>query len=183
MVQDMIATQRGGRLKPMTDCYIKIGDFPIYMYILPDISDSHSASYNTKNGTGRSLPTYTFSYGEARTIGWNMHLYADSYDALSYNLKILRMLEALTYPRSNAKNLPFLPPNIVKLKCGEVLGSYEICAVLKSYSVKFPNDVPWSPPLEGFSYIPYKIDVDLSFEAVYDAGTLPGSERIITDGN
>jgi len=180
----MAATSaRGGQLNFIPDCYIKIGDLPIQMYIMPDISDSHNASYSKTNGTGRSLPTYTFSNGDARTISWSMHLFADSENTLNYNLKILRLIESLTYPRTVARTVPFLPPNIVKLKCGEVLGSYEICAVLQSYSVKFPTDVPWSAPQNGNSYIPYKIDIDLNFEAVYDAGTLPGSERIITDGN
>jgi hypothetical protein len=173
----------GGGLNFIPDCYIKIGDLPIYMYIMPEISDSHNAAYSKTNGVGRSLPTYTFSNGDARTISWSMHLYADTLNTLNYNLKILRLIESLTYPRNTARTVPFLPPNIVKLKCGEALGSYEICAVLMSYSVKFPTDVPWSVPQDGKSYIPYKIDVDLNFEAVYDAGTLPGAERIITDGN
>jgi len=182
-MQTMIATSEGGRLRYIDDCYIKIGDFTFKMYIMPEISDSHAANYNSKNGTGRSIPTYTFANGDKRSISWTVHLFADSSEALEFNLKLLRMLESLTYPRSNARTLPFLPPNIVKLKCGEVLGSYELCAVLTNYSVKFPTDVPWSPQMNGRSYIPYKFDIDCSFEAVYDSGTLPGAERILSDGN
>lgn len=180
----MLATsQYGGQLKFIPDCYIAVGDFKVQMYIMPDIGDGHSAEYATTNGTGRSLPTYTFSYGGARTISWTIHLYADTQNTLQYNLRILRLFESLTYPRSSARSLPFLPPQIVKLKCGEILGSYEICAIVKSYSVKFPTDVQWSEERNGVGYIPYKFDIDLTLEAVYDAGTLPGAERIITDGN
>lgn len=183
---DMLATKTGGQFNDLQDCYIRIGDFKMYMYNMPDISDSHNATYNTQNGTGRSLPTYTFSYGGDRTISWTIHFYADSQKRLLWNLDMLRLLESLTYPRTETRSMPFVPPQIVKLKCGEVLGSYEICAIVESYSVKFPVDVPWSLPgylNQGKSYIPYKFDVDLSMKAVYDSGTLPGSERIITDGN
>lgn len=178
-------TQEGGQFSYIDDCYIKVGDFKMMMYIMPEISDSHSATYNTQNGTGRSLPTYTFSYGADRAISWTIHFYADTQKRLLWNLDMLRLLESLTYPRTTTRNMPFVPPQIVKIKCGEVLGSYEICAVVESYSVKFPADVQWSMPsyTGGKSYIPYKFDVDLSMKVVYDAGTLPGAERIITDGN
>jgi hypothetical protein len=174
-----------GQLYRIDDCYIKVGNFHIWMYILPEISDKHDASYSSTNGTGRSLPNLTFSYGGSRTISWSAKLFAQDAQGLRDNLTILRLLESLTYPRvgADSRTLPYLPPYIVKLKCGEILGKYELCAVLKDYSVKFPNDVPWSSRQGGISYVPYKIDIDLNFEAVYDSGTLPGAERIITEGN
>jgi hypothetical protein len=89
-------------------------------------------------------------------------------------------------------NLPFSPPLIAKIKCGAVLGDYSQCVILENYSVKFPTDCPWAEVVDdpnvstssvGRTYFPYKLEIDLTFKAVYDAGTLPGSERIITEGN
>ena len=187
----MIATTATGILKDIPDCYIQVGNLqPIYMYVMPDIGDGHGSTYQTQNGIGRSMPSYTFSYGDARSISWTIHLYADSQERLLSNLQILRTLEAATYPRTATDlQIPFVPPWICKLKCGEVLGSidYEIQAVLKSYNVKFPVDVQWAEPfaINGVKYgaIPYKFDIDCQFEVVYAAGSLPGAERIIRYGN
>ena len=187
----MNATTGTGKFVNIPDCYIQIGSQePIYMYIMPDIGDQHEAKYNTQDGIGRSMPMYTFAFGGVRSISWTIHLYADSLDRLISNLQVLRRIEACTYPRvDQVKDLPFTPPSICRLKCGEVLGSptYEISAVLKSYNVKFPVDVQWSGPIsykgQNYSSIPYKFDIDCSFEVVYSAGTLPGAERIVQFGN
>jgi hypothetical protein len=187
----MIATTATGILKDIPDCYIQVGNLPrIYMYVMPDIGDGHNATYQAQTGIGRSLPSYTFSFGDKRSISWAIHLYADSQERLVYNLKVLRTLEAATYPRTASDNqIPFVPPWICKLKCGEVLGSidYETQAVLTSYNVKFPVDVQWAEPFSanGINYgaIPYKFDIDCQFEVVYAAGSLPGAERIIKYGN
>jgi hypothetical protein len=45
---------------------------------------------------------------------------------------------------------------------------------LKSYSVKFPTDVVWDQDF----YVPYKFDVDTSWDVVYRSSELPGQERI-----
>jgi hypothetical protein len=180
----MLGTTDTGIFRFVDDCYIQVGSLaPIRMYIMPDISDSHSANWPTQNGIGRSLPAYTFGNGEARTISWTIHLYADYPDRLIYNLQTLRIIESCTYPRNGTGALPFVPPSICKLKCGATLGSYPIAAVLKSYSVSFPVDVPWSENISGYGPIPYKFDIQCSFEVVYDASQLPGAERIITEGN
>ena len=56
--------------------------------------------------------------------------------------------------------------------------SQELCSVLKSCSVKFPKDVPWS----DLGYIPYKFEVSLTFDIVYATDNLPGQERIAQFG-
>ena len=68
-----IATQdQGYLLKPIPDCYIRVGTYYISMYVLPDISDSHSASFGEENGIGRSMPIKTFGQGGNREIQWKI---------------------------------------------------------------------------------------------------------------
>lgn len=173
-----LATNTSGVLNYLNDCYVSIGGVKIIMNNLPDIGDTHDASYATETGVGRALPTRTFSNGGDRKITWTIHFLADNDAKLNENLQALRLIEGATYPRALVGNLPYLPPPICKLKCGKLLGNYELCAVLESYNVKFPTDIPWSDN----GYIPYKFDVDLSFAVVYDSANLPGAERIITLG-
>jgi hypothetical protein len=188
----MKATLENGQFAPIRDCYIEAGGVRWPMYILPEISDSHAAQYTAQNAVGRSIPNYIFNQGGDRNIGWQVKLYADSYERLLYNFYFLRFIESLTYPRIMQGNLPFAPPLIAKVKCGALLGDYSQCVILENYSVKFPTDCPWAEVVSdpnvsgggsGRTYFPYKLEIDLTFKAVYDAGTLPGSERIITEGN
>jgi len=172
------ATTGTGTLQYLQDCYISIGGVKIIMNNLPDIGDQHDASYATENGVGRSMPTRTFSNGGDRKISWTAHFIAENESKLTDNLKALRLIEGATYPRAIVNNLPYLPPPICKIKCGKLLGDYELCVVLESYSIKFPTDIPWSDN----GYIPYKFDVDMSFAVVYDSANLPGAERIISLG-
>jgi hypothetical protein len=53
----------------------------------------------------------------------------------------------------------------------------ELCAVMKSYSVKFDTSVPW----DEINFMPYKLDVDMQFDVIYDQSDLPGAETILTD--
>ena len=48
---------------------------------------------------------------------------------------------------------------------------------MKSYSVKFDTSVPW----DETNFIPYKLDVDMQFDVIYDQSDLPGAETILTD--
>lgn len=173
-----LATTKNGQLNYIADCYINVGGVRITMNNLPDISDGHDATYSSENGVGRSIPTRTYSYSGDRNISWSAHFIADTSAALNQNLQALRLLESATYPRSSVGSLPYLPPHICKIKCGKLLGDYELCVVLNSYSVKFPIDIPWSEN----GYIPYKFDVELQFTVVYDSANLPGSERILILG-
>lgn len=175
----MKATLPGGDLIPIPDCYVQCGDGNlIEMKILPDISDNKSAAYNDEPIIGRSLPLKTFSHGENRAISWTAHFIVCKSGDAQEHLANLRSIEGCVYPQDNSTATPYEPPPICKIKCGQILGDDELCVVLKSYSVKFPTDIAWDEDL----YIPYKFDVDMSFEVVYDSNDLPGADRIFTSG-
>ena len=163
----------------------------INMYILPDISDSKSANYAPENGIGRSNPFTIFSYSELRTISWTCHFIIQSeFGSLSEPnsagriLESIRSLQSAVYPRDSYGS----PPPLCKLKCGDLLASNEteVCAVLRSYSVKYDTSVPWfteqENPQLAARLVPYKIDVDLQFDVVYNQTSLPTSSKILKTG-
>ena len=193
----------GVELQALRDCYIQVGSDSanrILMYTLPDISDSHEASYGEETGIGRSMPVKTFGSGTNRVISWTAVFVANDKDMLIRNLKSLRLLQSATYPRDySGVELPYAPPTLCYLRCGDLLAnqadsngniivnnyytntpraSQELCSVLKSCSVKFPKDVPWS----DLGYIPYKFEVSLTFDIVYATDNLTGQERIAQFG-
>lgn len=174
------ATRPGGPLIPITDCQIEIPGYgSIVMNNLPDISDSKSASYNDESVPGRSTTMKTFSHSENRTISWTIHFFTVQASDVSENLQAMRALESAVYPREGTGGASYLPPPICRLQCGSLLASGQpICAVLKSYSVKFPTDVSWDKD----TYLPYKFDVDTQWEVVYTSSDLPGQDRIISSG-
>lgn len=177
----MKATLASGDLVPLENCYINIPELnkKIVMNILPDISDTKSASYSDENAIGRSSPFKNFSHSENRTITWNVHFMVCKEGDQDKILGYLRVFEACAYPFSEGSGgAPYAPPPICHLKCGKFLSSKdEICAVLKSYNVKADPSVPW----DENSYMPYKLDVDLSFDVVYDQSDLPGAKQIIME--
>jgi hypothetical protein len=160
-------------------CYIKVGtNEPIYMNILPDIQDGKGAQYSDESAIGRSNPYKTYSYSENRTIGWTCHFLVTDETSLQTILDNLRILESAVYPSDGGLGgVPYQPPPVCKLRCGKLLSKDELCAVMKSYSVKFDTQVPWHET----SYLPYKLDVDLQFDVVYNQRSLPNSEKILTD--
>lgn len=174
------ATSTTGNLLPIQDCYIRVDGTVIYMYTLPTISDSHGADYSAENGIGRAIPTQTFQNGTSRTISWDVTFISDGESKLNKNLSYLRLLQSCTYPVDSPSqaSVPFLPPKILKIKCGKLLGDYELCVILKQVQINWPIDVPWS----SFSYIPYKFNAGLSFEVVYNSAELPGQSRILKLG-
>ena len=180
----MLATLVGSdHLLPIKKCYIEIPIFAtkIIMDVLPDISDGKSASYNDETAMGRSMPFKTFNSSENRSISWTAHFIVSSSADFNRFITYIRTIEACTYPFTSAIGLPFTPPPICKLRCGELLSSQEdndVSAVLKSYSVKFDTSVPWDED----TMIPYKIDLDMQFEVVYNQSNLPGAERIVKGG-
>jgi len=183
-----LATLSGGNLIPMDDCFIEVGDIfeegLIKMKVLPEISDQKSAEYNDEAIIGRTQPLKTYSHSANRVISWTIHLIVVEKNDIERNIKIMRVLESLTYPRSGGfatSGAPFLPPQIIRIKCGQVLAKEPLCVVLKSYNVKFATDVAWFTDEKGLS-IPGKIDIDLNFEVVYDSADLPGQSKIIESG-
>jgi hypothetical protein len=185
--------QYSGTLNEIPDCSIKVGsaggdsggEQEIIMYTLPDISDSKSANYAPENGIGRSNPFTIFSYSELRTISWTCHFIVQTLrgpNSASEILRNIRVLQSAVYPRDSFGS----PPPLCKLKCGDLLASNdtEVCAVLRSYSVKYDTSVPWfsGPPTDANRLVPYKIDVDLQFDVVYNQTSLPTSSTILTTG-
>lgn len=177
----MKATLPSGVLVPIQECYIDIPDLSekIIMTILPDISDSKSVSYPDENAIGRSMPFKSYQNSENRNISWTAHFMVCKDGDQQQIINWLRAIEACSYPMTQTTGgAPYSPPPICHLKCGELLSSNELCAVLLSYSVKFDTSVPW----DEIGYVPYKLDVDMQFAVVYNQADLPGAEKIIFDG-
>ena len=176
----MKATLPSGALVPIRECYIDVDNLErIEMRILPDISDSKSANYADETAIGRSFPIKNYSYSENRTISWTVHFMVcqdgDQEDIMDH----LRLLESCVYPTQ--EETPYAPPPICQIRCGELLSKDgPLCCILRSYSVKFPTDVAWEEYQD--SYVPYKLDVDLQFEVVYDSKCLPYASDIVASG-
>jgi hypothetical protein len=175
----MQATAPGGNLVEIEDCYIDIGGGTVLTQrILPDISDSKGASYPEEPLMGRSTPLKTYSHSETRTISWTMHFIVCKEEDIHQNLMDLRAICSAVYPLDQVGNAPYQPPNLCHIKCGSLLADDALCAAMKSYSVKFPPDVAWDEE----TLLPYKFDVDMSFEVVYDSSELPGADCILATG-
>jgi len=178
------ATVPGGPLVALQDCWIKIPvgnsmEYTVDLYSLPDISDSKSASYNDEPIIGRAFPLKTYSHSDNRTISMQLHFFVTHPDDVTKNLDHLRALESAVYPRvDDISGAPFVPPPVCRIKCGELLAREHLCVVLKQYSVKFPIDVAW----DENTYIPWKFDVDTTWEVVYKSPDLPGQRRILFTG-
>jgi len=177
----MKATGPDGKLLDLEECYIStpFKQTPLKMKILPDIGDQKNANYGSEPVIGRSSPITTYSHSEVRTISWTCHFMATEESELYDNMENLRMLEACIYPQTEGqKQTTYRPPPICKIRCGRLLGDEDLCVIMKSYNIKFPTDMVW----DDRTYMPYKFDLDLSFEVVYDSADLPGSERIFKSG-
>jgi hypothetical protein len=199
-------TQTNYQLARIPDCYIRVSNFlgnvpilnesKIVMKTLPEISDQRDVQYGEQNGIGRSMPLKTFGQGGARIINWTATFVADTEEEAILNLQRFRVLASCTYPRKQVDGISYAPPYLLYLKCGKLLSgdiiginpnvsippksesTEELCAILKSYNVKWPKDVPW----QQITYIPYKFEVSLVFEIVYSSTNMPGAERIIMGG-
>jgi len=177
------ATIIGGSLVPIRDCYVTIpngGDeFKLVFKVLPDISDSKTASYNDETVIGRASPLKTYSQSDNRTISMTIHMVVSSAEDVDYNLRAMRAIQSAVYPRKGQNGAPFVPPPVCRMKCGRLLAEgEELCVILKSYSVKFPTEIAW----DESSYTPYKFDIDTQWDVVYTSADLPGQERIFTSG-
>jgi len=169
----MKATIPGGNLVELDDCYISVDGVAVIMDILPDISDSKSANYANENAIGRTAPFVVFSNGELRTISWTCHFIVKKDGDIEKYMGYIRALQSAVYPQNEIG----YPPPICRLYCGNLLSTNELCAVLKSYTIKFDTTVPWDED----SKIPYKLDIDLQFDVVYNQTELPVSNNILKD--
>ena len=170
-----------GNLQDIGDCYITVPGFgDIILNNLPDISDTKSAQYNDTPVIGRSFPIKTYSHSENRSISIGIHLIVVDRGDINKNLGILRAIESAVYPMKGDGVNPFKPPPVCQIKCGSILGDGELCAVLRTYTVKFPPDVIWDTI--GGTLIPYKFDIETQWDVVYTADSLPGQEMILQDG-
>jgi hypothetical protein len=180
----MKATTPTGKLQPIEKCYIIIPnsmgkDAKIIMDNLPDISDSKSASYTDETAIGRSSPYKNYGYSENRSISMTIHFIVSGPGDTVANLERLRLIESAVYPRDSAdQGMPFKPPPVCRIRCGDLLAKEDLCVILKSYSVKFPTDVS----LDETNFCPFKFDVETTWEAVYKSSELPGQENIIDLG-
>jgi hypothetical protein len=170
-----------GDLAYIPDCEIVIpgAGSPIRMRSLPDISDSKSAVYNSEGIIGRSFPLYTYSHSADRSLNIQIHFFIINQGDGERNLADLRKIQSALYPRPGGDlGVPYKPPPICTIKCGKLLAQTPVCAILQSYSVKFPTEVAWDED----TYCPYRFDVDTNWLVVYTSSTLPFQEQIITAG-
>ncbi len=188
VINKIKATSNGGALVNIggesKDCYLDIPNAGrMLFYILPEISDSKSAHFNDEPVIGRSFPVKTYSHSDNRTISMKVHfvVWADgdvnTPGSPAYNLKWLRAIQSAVYPEDD-KLAPYKPPPICKLRLGDLLGDFDMCAILTQYSVSYPTDCVWDEELK----IPYKFEVDTTWHAVYQTSMLPGQQRIVALG-
>lgn len=180
MANNNRATIEGGIINPLDpdQFYIKIGKHTVKFYCLPDITDSKSASYNDEPIIGRSFPMKTYSHSENRTITVQLHFFVIKESDINENIDNLFNIKSAVYPRDGNGGTPFRPPPVCQLKFGRLLGIDPVCVILRSYSVKFPTDVAWD---QG-TFLPYKFDIDTTWEEAPNSANLPGQEKIIASG-
>lgn len=177
------ATISGGSLVPINGCHITIpykgSEFKVILKVLPDITDAKSASYNDEVVIGRSSPLKTYSQSDNRSISMVLHMVVSESADVNYNLNALRAIQSAVYPRDGEGGAPFVPPPVCRIKCGKLLSSDgELCVILKNYSVKFPTEVAWDEE----TFVPFKFDIETSWDVVYKSYDLPGQERIFEFG-
>lgn len=177
----MKASLPGGSPKQIPECEIRGSKISILLYVLPEITDSKSAVWNDEPIMGRSFPVKTYARSDNRSISMNLHFYITKPEDVNRNLDYLRQIESLTYPQPGNGSYPFLPPKIVTIKCGKLLGNNGLCVILKNYSVNYPTNVPWAE--NDGAYLPYKFSVSTTWDAIHSNKELPNSEKILTGGS
>jgi len=145
---------------------------------LPDLGDGKQAVYNNIPVMGRSAPFYTYSHSGDRTINLQLHFFITKKGDADTNLKQLRLIQSAVYPRQGNEPVPYIPPTVRQIKMGQLLGTSPLCAILQSYSVRFPTDVAW----DKVTMCPYRFDVDTSWYIVYSSENLPHANRIVYSG-
>lgn len=180
----MKATERFGQLKELPSCDIIIpGAEKIQLYVLPEMSDRKGLNYEDLPVVGRALPITTFSHGENRTVTMKIHLLTlneEGPNSIKDNMRILRTLQSMAYPRNGDAGRPYLPPPLAQIRVGSRLTSQSggyVCAMLREVNVTYPTDVAVDP----VTMLPYKFEIDLTWQIVFPSNQLPGHETIMKD--
>jgi hypothetical protein len=182
----MRATLADGQLISIPNCYVHIstpdGGTDILMQSLPDISDGKSATYADESAIGRSTPFKTFSNSDNRAISWTAHYIVTKKSDIKLFFSYIRAIQSAVYPFDNRDGTtggaPYAPPPICQIECGKLLSnSGPLNAIMKNYSIKFDTSVPWDEE----TLLPYKFDIDMTFDVIFNQSNLPGSKLIFTD--
>lgn len=170
--------------------------YTVNLRILPEVTDSKSAEYPDENIIGRSAPVKVYSHSGNRQIGWKCTFITTKQDDILQNYRNLRALQSAVYPDdgdSISIDAPYIPPPICKIRLGSLLTSDNIggpndcgrnstssgknewlSVVLRQYTCTFPVDVMWDEE----TYLPYRFNVDLTWDVIYTNTNLPGQSRI-----
>ena len=179
----MKATQQFGQLTAIPNCSITIdadtGPQQIEFFILPDITDTKSANYQDENIMGRATTVKSYDSSGVRAVSMELHFIALKQADIQTNLGNLRLLQAAVYPRPGQNQAPYLPPPICQITCGKLLGDNGICAILRSYNVRFDTTMVFDED----TLLPYKFDVSTQWEVVYSNDNLPGADKIAGFGS
>lgn len=160
----------GGKCELQTPCGC------ITLKILPDITDTKSATYVSDPAPGRSSPMLTYAYSDPRTISTELHFMITKFDDIEENLKAIRIIQQLVLPGPQSGVAPFTPPPVVRFVCGVLMdGSEGLCLVLKNYSIRYPTEVAW----DTVTFIPYRFSISCSWEVVYPCNKLPTNKCIL----
>jgi hypothetical protein len=178
----MKATDANGLLTQIEGCTISIpGAGTLIPRILPEISDSKSASYTDEVVIGRSFPIKTFSHADNRVFSVRWHFLIINAQTRTEAVNGLKAIQSCVYPYDQSANgsTPYAPPAICKLSCKRLFATGKdeaICAVLRRYAVSYPTEVGWDEE----TYLPYKFSVEMEWEAVFASTNLPGRDKIIS---
>lgn len=173
------ATQANGALQEITQCRISTPNGVIRLKILPEITDSKGANYQSEPIIGRTTPILNYSYSEPRMINSELTFMITQCQDIVDNLTYLRLIESLVYPGDPVPGgAPYTPPPVSKFVCGKLLGDSGVCVILKSYSVRYQSDVAW----DAETYLPYKFTVSCQWEVVYACSNIPTNCMIRTAG-
>ncbi len=154
----------GGKCEIQTPCGC------ITLKILPDITDSKSATYVSDPAPGRSSPMLTYAYSDARMINTELHFMITVFEDIEENLKNIRIIQNLVLPGGPSGIAPFTPPPVVRFICGSLMDGPEgLCLILKNYSIRYPTEVAW----DYVTFIPYRFSISCSWEVVYPCEKLP----------
>lgn len=175
----MKATTSYGDLNEIPDCYIQIpGKRTVRFRILPDVGDQKSAKYGGDEAIGRSSPMTIYNNSDARKISIDIHFITLKREDLLRNRKDLWALMSCTYPNLGENGVPYRPPTICRLKIGLQTGMRGLCAVMESYNIKYDPSMPW----DRETLIPYKFDLNTTWQVTYASTDLPGADRIFNMG-